>query len=140
MFDIAWTEMAVIAVLALIVLGPKELPVALKTLGQWVGRARAMARDFQRGIEDIARDTELDKIKQQIESVCALDLEQAIENSIDPTGDAARALDFSGESGSPANALPDSGGGRQSAADTEPAAEAAPDPSDATPPSRRSPA
>jgi len=91
--------MAVIAVLALIILGPKELPVALKTLGQWVGRARALAGEFKRGLDDIARETELDEVKRQIESAGNLDVQREIENRIDPTGEVAGALDMSEESG-----------------------------------------
>lgn len=99
MLDVAWTEMAVIAVLALIILGPKELPVALKTLGQWVGRARALAGEFKRGLDDIARETELDEVKRQIESAGNLDMRREIENRIDPTGEVADAFDLSEDAG-----------------------------------------
>ncbi|MEX2519444.1 MAG: Sec-independent protein translocase protein TatB [Paracoccaceae bacterium] len=59
MLDIGFTELLVIGALALIVVGPKELPGLLRTVGQYVGKARAMARDFQRSMEDAAREADL---------------------------------------------------------------------------------
>ena len=63
MFDIGWTEMMVIAVLAIIVIGPKDLPGMLRTIGKWTGRARALAREFQSSLDEVAREAELDEIK-----------------------------------------------------------------------------
>lgn len=59
MLDIGFTELLVIGALALIVVGPKELPGLLRTVGQFAGKARAMARDFQRTMEDAAREADL---------------------------------------------------------------------------------
>ncbi len=56
MFDIGWSELLVIGIVALIVVGPKDLPVMFRALGQFTAKARAMARDFQRAIEDAAED------------------------------------------------------------------------------------
>ena len=56
MFDIGWTEMAVIALVVIIFIGPKELPGVLRTLGQWVSKARAMAREFQYKLGILGRD------------------------------------------------------------------------------------
>ena len=56
MFDIAWSELGVIAVVALIVIGPKDLPKVLRTIGQWTAKARSMAREFQSGIDDMVRE------------------------------------------------------------------------------------
>ena len=57
MFDIGWTELMVIGIVALIVVGPKDLPGMFRTVGQYVGRARKMARDFQRAMEDAADES-----------------------------------------------------------------------------------
>lgn len=59
MLDIGFLELLVIGALALVVVGPKELPGLLRTVGQFVGKARAMARDFQRTMEDAAREADL---------------------------------------------------------------------------------
>ena len=68
MFDLGWSEMAVIAVVALVVIGPKDLPVVLRTVGQYVRKARAMAAEFQSGIEQMARETELEQMRKEIEA------------------------------------------------------------------------
>ncbi|HAH09361.1 MAG TPA: twin-arginine translocase subunit TatB [Alphaproteobacteria bacterium] len=65
MFDIGWSEMALIAAVAIIVIGPKELPEALRTFGQWVGRARAYAREFQNHFDEIIREAEMKKMQEQ---------------------------------------------------------------------------
>lgn len=57
MFDLGWTELLVIGIVALIVVGPKDLPVLFRTLGQFVGRAKGMARDFSRAMNDAADDS-----------------------------------------------------------------------------------
>ncbi len=94
MFDIGWTEMAMVAVVALLIIGPRDLPKTLHTIGRWVGRARAVMNDFQRGLDDMVRETELDEMRKQLESAADLDIGKEIENSIDPTGEMADALDF----------------------------------------------
>ena len=66
MFDIAWTELLVIIVVALVVVGPKDLPRLMRTAGQWAGRARAMADQFRRSFDDIARQSELDELRSEV--------------------------------------------------------------------------
>ena len=86
MLDIGWSEMLVIAVVAILIVGPKDLPRALRAVGKWMGKARAMARDFQNSLDDIAREAELDEIKKQVEEVAHFDIKGEIEKSYDPTG------------------------------------------------------
>jgi sec-independent protein translocase protein TatB len=93
MFDIGWSEMALILLVALIVIGPKDLPRVARTVGQWVGKGRAMAREFQRALEDMAREAELDKVKSEIEKAGRTDIGKTIEKSIDPTGELSNAFD-----------------------------------------------
>ncbi|MBK0397799.1 twin-arginine translocase subunit TatB [Limibaculum sp. M0105] len=64
MFDIGWSELLVIGMLALIVVGPKELPGLLRTVGQYVGKARSVAREFQRSMEDAAREADIGNLKE----------------------------------------------------------------------------
>lgn len=69
MFDIAWSEMVLIGAVALVVIGPKDLPKALRTVGQAVGKMRRMAGEFQSQFNDAMRDAELDELKKQVENV-----------------------------------------------------------------------
>jgi sec-independent protein translocase protein TatB len=73
MFDISWTELLVIAMVAIIVVGPKDLPRALRAVGRWTGKAKRMARDFQNQFNEALREAELDTIKKEVESVGKID-------------------------------------------------------------------
>ena len=66
MFDIGWAELGGIAVVALIAIGPRDLPRALHAVGVWVGRARGLVREFQQGMEEIAREAELDDLRKKL--------------------------------------------------------------------------
>jgi sec-independent protein translocase protein TatB len=72
MFDIGWTELMVIGALALIVVGPKDLPRLLRTLGQYTAQARGMARDFQRSMEQAARDADITDMKEMRDTADSL--------------------------------------------------------------------
>jgi sec-independent protein translocase protein TatB len=65
MFGFDSAEIAIIAVLALIFIGPKELPKVMRTVGYWVGRVRGMARHFTSGIEDMVRQAELEEMEKK---------------------------------------------------------------------------
>jgi len=65
MFDIAPTELLLCAVVALLVIGPKDLPRALRVLGQWVGRARGVARHFRSGLDTMIREAELQEMERR---------------------------------------------------------------------------
>ena len=129
MFDIGWTEMAVIALVVIIFIGPKELPAVLRTLGQWVSKARAMAREFQDGLEDMAREAGIDEVKREIESATG-DIGGMIEKSIDPDAELKGAFDpdYSPPEEAEDEALPDEvqerplleDAGTSTAADEEP--------------------
>ena len=64
MFDIGWSELLVIGAIALIVVGPKDLPGLLRTLGKYAAQARGMAREFQRSMEEAAREADISNIKE----------------------------------------------------------------------------
>ena len=68
MLDIGSWEFLIVIVIALIVVGPKDLPGLVRTVSQWVRRARELAREFQGGLEDMAREAELDKVKDSIQT------------------------------------------------------------------------
>ena len=65
MFDIGYTELLVIAIVALVVIGPKDLPRVMRTVGAWVGRARGMARHFRSGIDTMMREAELEEMEKK---------------------------------------------------------------------------
>jgi sec-independent protein translocase protein TatB len=65
MFDLGWGELLLIGIVALVVIGPKELPHAFRTLGQWMGKARALAREFQTHIDDLMRESQVDDMKRE---------------------------------------------------------------------------
>lgn len=92
MFDIAWSEMALIAAIALIVIGPKELPRVLRQVGIWTRKLRLLAGEFQRNLDDMVREAELDDVRRDIEKVSRIDLDREVDNLIDPTGEAKKAF------------------------------------------------
>ncbi len=86
MFDIGWSEMALVALIALIVIGPKELPKAMRSMAKWTRKARSMAREFQSGIDDMVREADLEDARKAIESAKSFDIGKTVEETIDPTG------------------------------------------------------
>ena len=69
MFDIGWSEFVVIAVVALIAIGPKELPGVLRMIGQWMGKARKMAAEFQGQFQEAMREAEMADLKKSFDEV-----------------------------------------------------------------------
>lgn len=95
MLDIGWSEMALIAVVAVVVIGPKELPTVLRTAGLWIRKARNLASEFQRGLDDMVREAELKDIQAKVEKSAGIgDLQRELEKSIDPAGDLTKGLEL----------------------------------------------
>jgi sec-independent protein translocase protein TatB len=69
MFDISWGELILIGMVALIAIGPKELPGALRTLGQWMTKIRRMASDFQNQFQEAMREAEMADLKKQVDTL-----------------------------------------------------------------------
>ena len=92
MLDIGWQELFIVAVIAIVVIGPKELPRAVKTVAGLLRKARGMAREFQDGIDDLVREAELDDIKKEITDGSPTSIAQHFENTIDPGGDLKDAV------------------------------------------------
>lgn len=96
MLDLGWSEMLVILVVALLVIGPKDLPKVARQIGRWTGKARAMAREFQRSFDDMAREAELEEIKANLQKMNPHSITQTIRETVDPKGELdelARKLD-----------------------------------------------
>ena len=81
MFDISWGKLVIIGVVALIVIGPKELPTVLRTVGQWMGKIRRMAAEFQGQFQDAMREAEMADLKKQFDDTTA-----SFTSAIDPSG------------------------------------------------------
>jgi sec-independent protein translocase protein TatB len=69
MFDLSWSHIFIFLLVALVVVGPKDMPRLLRMAGQWMGKARAMANEFRKSFDDMARQSELDELRQQIENL-----------------------------------------------------------------------
>ncbi|WP_281301478.1 MULTISPECIES: Sec-independent protein translocase protein TatB [unclassified Iodidimonas] len=87
MFDIAWTEMLVIAVVAVIVVGPRDLPKVMKAVGQMMSKARSLAGKFQSDMDALARETELEDLRKKARAYQATmkDPKRELTRLIDPT-------------------------------------------------------
>jgi sec-independent protein translocase protein TatB len=95
MFDLSWGEMGIIAVVALVVLGPKELPNALRTMSMLMKNARKLAGEFQSGVNEIIREADLEDARKKLQEVQSLNknqIQKAVEKAIDPTGEVKTAL------------------------------------------------
>jgi sec-independent protein translocase protein TatB len=71
MFDISWTEFLLIGIVALIVIGPKELPTVMRSLGQWSRKIRSLAADFQNQFHEAMREAEMADLKKQVDDVAS---------------------------------------------------------------------
>src|SRR5262245_20546619 len=87
MFGIDSPELLVIAIVALIVIGPKELPGMLRSWGKWMAQMRGMASEFRGHVDEMVRQSELDEVKKQLEASPGLDLQ-----SLDPTREIKSAI------------------------------------------------
>jgi sec-independent protein translocase protein TatB len=85
MFDVAPSELLLVAIVALVVIGPKDLPGVLRTVGQWVGKARGVARQFRSGFDDMVREAELaDMEKKWAEENAKIMAEHPVEVAPEP--------------------------------------------------------
>jgi sec-independent protein translocase protein TatB len=96
MFDIGWSELLVIAVVAIVVVGPKDLPKLMRSFGHYAGKLRRAAADFQRQFDEAMRESEVEEVRKAIESVRTetpgLDLKAPIDQPVmlpKPATDAA---------------------------------------------------
>ena len=71
MFDISWTEFLLIGVVALVVIGPKELPGVMRTMGQWTRKVRGMAAEFQGQFQEAMREAEMADLKKQVDDMAS---------------------------------------------------------------------
>jgi sec-independent protein translocase protein TatB len=87
MFDLGWTELLVIGVVALIVVGPKDLPVLFRTLGRFLGKARGMAREFSKAMNDAADESGMSDVAKTFKAAT-----KPMNSAFDGVKDAAKSM------------------------------------------------
>jgi sec-independent protein translocase protein TatB len=90
MFEIGWSELLLIGIVALIAIGPKELPTVLRTLGQWMSKLRRMASEFQNQFQEAMREAEMADLKKQVDEMTSQAQSYA---NFDPVGEVKRELE-----------------------------------------------
>ena len=93
MFDFAWSELGVIAVAALIFIGPKDMPVAIKSVTGMIRKARRMASEFQTHVDELVRDADLQEVRNQLSELRSYAAPAALEKMIDEDGSIRRSFD-----------------------------------------------
>jgi len=86
MFDFAWSEIALIGVVALIAIGPKDMPAAIKAMTTVIKKARRMAGEFQTHVDEMLREADLHEVRQQIDEIRNFDIKGEIEKAVDEDG------------------------------------------------------
>ena len=84
MFDFAWSEIVLIGVVALIAIGPKDMPAAIRTVSSTIKKARRMAAEFQTHVDEMVREADLGDVKKAFTDIRNLDLTSTLEKHIDP--------------------------------------------------------
>ena len=90
MFDLGWSKLIIIAMLAIVVVGPKDLPALLRTIGKFMGQIRRQADEFRRQFDEAMKDTELDQIRRDVEEIkntaetSVRDIGRSAEDSVKP--------------------------------------------------------
>lgn len=98
MFDIGGWEFLVIVVVAIVVIGPKDLPGVIRGVSQWVAKARELAREFRAGLDELSREVELDKLGDEVRSAVGADELESTANSIrNEIEDAGHAIEKSAD-------------------------------------------
>ncbi|MEW2916453.1 MULTISPECIES: Sec-independent protein translocase protein TatB [Ruegeria] len=92
MFDLGWTELLVIGIVALIVVGPKDLPVLFRNVGRWVGKARGMAREFSSAMNEAADQAGVNEIKKGL-NAAANPVSTAMDSVNEAARDVAKSID-----------------------------------------------
>lgn len=86
MFDIGWQELLLIGVVALIVIGPKDMPVAMRTAARLFSKVRGLSRDFQHTVSEVMREAELDELRRKMQQAKDFNIKNEFTSMVDPTG------------------------------------------------------
>jgi sec-independent protein translocase protein TatB len=92
MLDLAWSEIALIAVVALVVIGPKDLPEAVRGVARGIQKLRRMASEFQGHVDEVVREAKLEEVRDQIRDIRNFDVKGEIERAVDKDGEIRRTF------------------------------------------------
>src|ERR1700722_14359144 len=92
MFDFAWSEIALTGLVAVLVLGPKELPQAMRALGRFTRKARKLAGEFRWHVDDLMRVAELDEVRNSVQQISNTSVQGELDKMLDPGGEFAAEL------------------------------------------------
>jgi len=92
MFDLAWSEIALIGIVALIAIGPKDMPVAIKAAAEVIKKARRMASEFQTHVDEMVREANLHEVRDHINDIRSLDIKGKIMSAVDSDGSIRRTI------------------------------------------------
>lgn len=93
MLDLGWSELFLIGVVALVVIGPKDLPKAMRGLAKVMGRVRGLSREFRDGVSEMMREAELDELRRKMQQARNFDLAARAKEMVDPTGTLSENFD-----------------------------------------------
>ncbi len=93
MLDLSWQELFLIGVVALIVIGPKDMPQVMRSVAGFVRKARALSREFQNGMAQMMREAELDELRRKMEEAGRVDVGKTVRDTVDPTGSLSEEFD-----------------------------------------------
>lgn len=93
MLDLSWQELFLIGVVALIVIGPKDMPQVMRSVAGFVRKARALSREFQNGVAQMMREAELDELRRKLEEAGGVDVDKTMRDAVDPTGSLSEEFD-----------------------------------------------
>jgi sec-independent protein translocase protein TatB len=97
MFGFSWSEILIIGVVALVFIGPNDLPRAMKTAARWMSAGRKLAREFQGHVDDLIREAELDELRDQARKLATEPVSKHIESIVDPDREISQALQMPDE-------------------------------------------
>jgi sec-independent protein translocase protein TatB len=106
MFDFAWSEILLIGAVALIAIGPKDMPAAIRTVTRAIKKARRMAAEFQTHVDDMMRDANLNEVRSQINEIRNFDIKGTIERAVDADGTIRQTFTGNPLEPAPAEAAP----------------------------------
>src|SRR5947207_2677771 len=92
MFDFAWSELGLIALVSVLVLGPKQLPETMRTMAKVMRKVRSLGAEFQGHVNEMIREAELEELRAQVQKISSTSLQTEVAKMVDPAGELQSAL------------------------------------------------